>query len=311
MPNRLPDAKDRNTIQSVYRDAVGTLKGVGVASPELDARVLISAATGISHAQFIADPGRSLSREESNRFGTFLARRIEREPVSRILGSREFWGHDFLLSPETLDPRADSETLVQAVLEALPTWRRTGETLGILDLGTGTGALLLTLLSEIDGASGIGTDVSHEALATAQKNAIRLGLYNRAGFVATSWFDGLRGTFDIIVSNPPYIPRGDIPSLAPEVTMFDPIAALDGGPDGLECYRRIAAGLAQHLNPGGLIALEVGKGQDGHVAGLLADAALVTTMEEPRRHLDLAGIVRCLTLTGQPQKGVGNSNRSG
>lgn len=311
MPNRLPDTDDRNTIQSVYRDAVGTLKGVGVASPELDARILVSVAAGISHAHFIADPGRILSKEESDRFGTLLARRVEREPVSRILGSREFWGHDFLLSPETLDPRADSETLVQAVLEAIPTWRRNRETLRILDLGTGTGALLLSLLSEIDGASGIGTDISPEALLTAQRNAGRLGLRNRAGFVATSWFDGLCGTFDIVVSNPPYIPREEIPKLAPEVTLFDPIAALDGGPDGLECYRRIAAGLAQHLKPGGLVAVEVGKGQDGQVAGLLADVALGATMEEPRRHRDLAGIVRCLTLTGQPQKGVGNSNRSG
>lgn len=311
MPNRLPDANDRNTIQSVYREAVGALRSVGVASPELDARILVSAAANISYATFIADPDRTLSQNESVRLDAFLARRTDREPVSRILGSREFWDHDFLLSPETLDPRADSETLVQAVLEALPNWRMKRDTLKILDLGTGTGALLLTLLSEIDGASGVGTDITQDALQTAQRNADRLGLCNRAAFVATSWFDGLRGTFDIVVSNPPYIRRGDIAQLDPEVTLFDPMLALDGGPDGLACYRHIAAGLAQHLNPGGLIALEVGKGQDRQVAGMLAEAALGATIKEPQRHRDLAGIVRCLTLIGQPQKGVGNSNRSG
>ncbi len=311
MPNRLPDANNRLTIQSVYRDAVGALRGAGIVSPELDARILVSAAADISHACFIADPGRILSQDESDRFSALLARRIDREPISRILGVREFWGRDFLLSPETLDPRADSETLVQAVLDALPKWRMNRETLRILDLGTGTGALLLTLLSEIDGASGVGTDISPEALRTAQGNADRLGLFNRVGFVATSWFEGLRGTFDIVISNPPYIPREDIPELAPEVAVFDPIAALDGGPDGLECYRQIAAGLSEHLDPGGLIALEVGQGQDRQVAGLLADAALCTSTEEVQRHRDLAGIVRCLTLMGQPQKGVGNSNRSG
>lgn len=280
-------------------------------SPELDARILVCAAAGISHATFIADPGSPLGQNACARLDALLARRIDREPISRILGSREFWGRDFLLSPETLDPRADSETLVQAVLDALPNWNANRGALKILDLGTGTGALLLTLLCEIDGASGVGTDISPEALQTAQWNADRLGLRSRTDFVATSWFDGLRGRFDIVVSNPPYIACDDIPGLAPEVTLFDPIAALDGGGDGLECYRQITAGLAQYLKPGGLIALEVGQGQDRQVAGLLAEAALTKSIEDLKRHRDLAGIVRCLTLIGQPQKGVGNSNRSG
>jgi release factor glutamine methyltransferase len=214
--------------------------------------------------------------------------------VSRILGEREFYGRPFALSEATLDPRPDSETLIGAALE-LAMQEGWGEApIRILDIGTGTGCLLLTLLAELPNATGLGTDISEEALATAQRNAQALGLADRAAFARHDMLDGVAGPFDLVVSNPPYIASGDIPVLAPEVHQFDPHAALDGGPDGLAFYRRISQGLDKVL--GGWVVLEVGMGQADAVALLLQQAFVKTLHAELRRYDDLGGHTRCVAL---------------
>lgn len=307
----LQESLPQETISSLYRGAAKALREAGINSPELDARLLICAAGDLSHSHFVADPGHVLATGARERFDAFVERRLRREPVSRILGSREFWGRDFLLSSETLDPRPDSETLVQAVLELCRMQPTGGRPARVLDMGTGTGVLLLSLLAELKGASGLGTDISEDALRTATANAGRLGLADRAEFALKSWHSGLEGPFDIIVANPPYIPSREIPALEPEVSAYDPQRALDGGADGLDCYRDIFRGLDRIMGGNCILAFEVGQDQADSVAGLMADAGLTATGEIPRYWKDLAGIVRCLTLAARPQKGVGNSNRSG
>jgi release factor glutamine methyltransferase len=216
-----------------------------------------------------------------------LKRVLAREPLSRIIGRREFWGLEFLLSADTLDPRPESETIVEAVLVRLPERDRPYR---FLDLGTGTGCLLSALLSEYPAASGIGIDIAPGAAKTARDNARRLGLGARACFVTGSWAAALSGRFDAIVANPPYVERGALAGLPPEVRQYDPIRALDGGVEGLEAYRAIAADLPRLLPPDGLFAGEIGLGQAGSVAtilrlhGLRVDAVV----------RDLAGIERCL-----------------
>ena len=216
-----------------------------------------------------------------------LKRMLAHEPLSRIVGRREFWGLDFLLSADTLDPRPESETLVEIVLARLPERRRPRH---FLDLGTGTGCLLLALLSEYPTADGVGVDIAPGAARTARENAERLGLGARARFVVGSWTAALTGRFDAIVANPPYIERAAIPALPPEVRDYDPIRALDGGADGLEAYRAIAAALPSLLPPGGLFAVETGIGQAASVAAILRRHGLRVEGIVP----DLAGIERCV-----------------
>jgi release factor glutamine methyltransferase len=217
-----------------------------------------------------------------------VARRARREPVSRIVGRREFWSLDFMLSPATLDPRPDSECLIEAALAAAP---EDAATL-VLDLGTGSGCLLLAFLSERKRATGLGVDLSADAVATARENAARLGLAERARFAVGDWGAGVTGGFDLILCNPPYIPAGDIEGLAPEVAHHDPRLALAGGEDGLEAYRELAPELARLLRPRGRAVLEVGHGQADAVGRLMAAAGLSTHA----RRADLGGIERCLTL---------------
>jgi len=208
--------------------------------------------------------------------------------MSSILGRREFWSLDFVVTPDTLAPRPDSETLIEAVLAALPD---RSAPLSLVDFGTGTGCLLLTLLSELPNAEGIGIDISRPALAIAGGNAKRLGLADRCRFLCSDWSAALEGRFDLIISNPPYIPSGDIAGLEPEVARFEPLSALDGGADGLDAYRALAAQIPPLLKPGGIGAFEVGAGQAPQVAALLAEAGLT-----PRGiHRDLGGIERVVT----------------
>jgi len=224
---------------------------------------------------------------EAAAFAALLRRRLAGEPVSRIAGRREFWSLSFRLGSDTLDPRPDSETVAEAALAVLP---ERGAPWRLLDLGTGTGCLLLALLSERPAAFGIGLDRSPGAAATARDNARALGLAGRSAFVVGDWTAAIAGAFDLIVSNPPYIESGAIAGLEPGVREHDPRAALDGGRDGLDAYRAIVRDAPRLLRPGGALALEIGEGQGPAISQLLDAAGLVIVL---RRH-DLSGIERCL-----------------
>jgi release factor glutamine methyltransferase len=246
------------------------------------------AAAGIEDA---AREARLLQRHatDESTFDSMIARRAAREPVSHILGRREFWSLDFAVTRACLDPRPDSEAVVEAVLAKLSdrgrAWR-------ILDLGTGSGCLLLALLSELPHATGVGVDKSPEALGVALGNAYRLGISARARFVERDWTRGLEGEFDVIVANPPYIPTVELGRLEPEVGRYEPRLALDGGHDGLDAYRAVIPGLGRLLAPGGFAALEIGATQAEPVGQIALEAGFATLCRP-----DLAGRDRCLILT--------------
>jgi release factor glutamine methyltransferase len=283
--------------------AAARLAEAGIADARHEARLLVVEATGIAPTTLIAEPRRSVADEDAGRLATLVARRAAREPLSRVIGWREFWSLRFALTADTLDPRPDSETLVAAALEAV---RNVGEedcALAVLDLGTGSGCLLLALLSELPLASGLGIDISEGALAAAKANARSLGLVSRARFARGDWGLGLAERFDLILCNPPYIPAGEIADLEPEVARFEPPLALAGGPDGLAAYRRLAVELPILLAPGGRAFLEVGAGQADAVEAILTDGGLRLL---GRRH-DLANRPRCLIFGPPiiPQKTIG------
>lgn len=249
----------------------GTLAAAGVEAARDEARRLVAAVLGIDTLRLVVDATRPLELDECAAVDAALARRAAREPLSRILSERDFYGRTFEVTPDTLDPRADTETLITAALELAVEegWR--DRPIRILDVGTGTGCLLLTLLAELPLATGLATDISPAALAVARRNAARLGLPGRAAFREAHFLQGIPGTFDLVVSNPPYIPAGDIAGLEPEVRRHDPRLALDGGPDGLAAYRDIAAGLGRAL-PDGWVIFEVGAGQAADVAAVITSA---------------------------------------
>ena len=243
------------------------MSDAGIEGARLDARLLLEAAFDWKpHALTLGTP--AVSAEGLTRFDGFLTRRLAHEPVSRILGQRDFWSLPFRISPATLDPRPDSETLVQAVLDRT----ERDAPLRLLDLGTGSGCLLIALLTERPNAWGLGIDRAPEAAAMAHLNAAALGVSDRVAFVAGDWTNPLAGRFDVILSNPPYIPLGDRAALAPDVRDYDPALALFGGADGLDPYRRFADTLQALLAPGGLLALEIGWDQGAAVQALLQQA---------------------------------------
>lgn len=260
----------------------------GIASSELDARVLLCAALGVDHAALVRDPDAPLGAG-AELLAQFSARRLDREPVSRIIGYREFWGVRFELGPETLDPRADTETLVEAVLEQVGA--DVGRPWRLLDLGVGSGAILGALLRSLPEAYGVGVDMSPAACAIARNNLAANGFAERGGIVCGDWAAPLRCGFDIIVSNPPYIRAGDLAGLAPEVAVYDPRLALDGGVDGLDAYRAIIPAAKGLLAQGGVLALEFGLGQGDDVAALLRAASF----GEPNFRLDLNGRKRIIS----------------
>jgi release factor glutamine methyltransferase len=255
------------------------------ASAALDARLLICHVLNISHEEFIVQTDRVLSPNKIEKIEELVTQRIARKPVAKILGQKEFYGRIFLTSENTLDPRPDSETLIDAVLKNIDDKNKP---LRILDLGTGTGCLLLTLLSELPQATGIGVDQSDAALALARENAVRLEVLMIADFIQGNWFEHVIGQFDIIISNPPYIPTADIATLSMDVQDYDPTPALDGGADGLAAYRAITDQAANYLKKGGLIAFEVGQGQADDVSNLLKNKGFSNIMG----FKDLAGISR-------------------
>lgn len=280
------------TVAQALAVATATLKAANIESARLDARALLADALAVEPMRLFSYPERLLSAEEAAAFAALIERRTRREPVSHILGRREFWSLDFRVSADTLDPRPDTETVVEAVLKRLPV---RSAPLRLLDLGTGTGCILLALLHELPNATGVGVDASPGACAVAADNASRLGLAERSRVVCGDWGSSLDGSFDVIVSNPPYIPTDDIAALAPEVSRHEPAAALAGGADGLDCYRALAPQIARLLAPGGLAAVEVGQSQTAQVLDILEAAGLASAGVEP----DLSGIDRCV-LVRQP-----------
>lgn len=274
------------TRRGLLKQASERLAAHGIETAGLDARLLFQAASGLRHEDIVAEPDLVVPPDVAARFSSLTQRRCKFEPVSRILENREFYGRTFRVTPDVLDPRADTETLIGAALGLVKGKRP----LRILDLGTGSGAIAVTLLAELPEATAVASDLSAAALTVAKGNAAALGVAGRASFVQANWFEGIGGRFDFIVSNPPYIPLGDIAGLAPDVREFDPPRALDGGPDGLEAYRRIAGGAGGHLAPKGHIIVEIGSGQENAVNNLFRAQGFA----QESRHFDLSGHARCL-----------------
>ena len=259
------------------------LAEAGLDGAALDARLLLCAALGTDHAGLVRDPDLPLGPAAADRLSHFAARRLRREPVARILGRREFWGLPFTLTPDVLDPRADTETVVEAVLETLGSQRHAA--LRVLDLGTGSGALLGALLHACPNAFGVGVDVSCAACITAHGNLERLDLGGRGSIVQASWSAALRGPFDVVVANPPYVATADIAGLDPDVAGYDPALALDGGSDGLAPYRIIVPALPSLLAARGIAALEGGWNQGVAISAMMEAAGLLEVVLRQ----DLAG----------------------
>ena len=287
-----PADLEGRSIDNARRELAARFAAHGIDTPELDARILAGAALGLDLTTLIAQGDRRMTVNDGLILSSFANRRLNGEPVARILGTREFWGLPLALSPATLVPRPDTETVVEAALEILRGEQRLQDDLRIADIGTGSGAILLALLSELPNAIGTGTDLSAEALATARHNAQVLGLAGRASFIACNYLDGAPGPFDLIVSNPPYIPSADIAGLSIEVREHDPHLALDGGADGLDAYRAIIPDAFAQLCTGGLLIVEIGQGQHAAVAKVMMEAGF--TLQHPAK-ADLGGVIRIVT----------------
>jgi release factor glutamine methyltransferase len=294
----MTDSFAGQTVEAARRALAARFKSEAIDSAELDARMLVGAILGLDLTGMITAAGRILNSGESLRLEDFTRRRLAGEPVARILGHKEFWGLPLQLSPATLVPRPDTETVVELALEMLRADDALNRPLRIADLGTGSGAILLALLSELPQAHGFGTDISADALQTARSNAAHAGLAGRAAFMVCDYATGLTGPFDLIVSNPPYIRSADIGGLAPEVRNHDPIAALDGGADGLDAYRALIPQAAGVLAPGGALVVEAGQGQSSPIQGLMTAAGL-TPSDAPKA--DLAGIHRAVAGRKMPR----------
>lgn len=282
------------TLAELLLSARKRLADAGIEGAAFDARLLVEDITGTTRAEAITDPNRILGADILKAVDAALARRISGEPVHRILGYREFHGLRLGLSVETLEPRPDTETLVDAMVPVLAEIGARKGACRILDLGTGTGAIALALLAAVPRACAVGVDISEDALATAVRNARDLGLSERFTAVRSDWFEAISGQFDAIVSNPPYISSAEIETLQKEVRNFDPLRALDGGIDGLDAYRTIAKESARHLEADGAIAVEIGSSQKADVTDIFQDAGFL--VKSALR--DLAGNDRVLLFTG-------------
>jgi len=277
------------TIEAARRELARQFKDAGIDTPDIDARLLVGAALNLDLTAIVTKADTVLSAADAAALQSLAQRRAAHEPVARIVGEKEFWGLRLKLSPDTLVPRPDTETVVAAALDFVRASQPPRRQLRIADIGTGSGAILLALLSELPDAIGVGTDIAAGALTVARANADQLGLANRATFAAGDYLSALEGRFDLIVSNPPYIRTADLASLAPEVRDHEPRRALEGGPDGLAAYRALSSESSIHLQPGGALIVEVGHDQADDVALIMEAAGL-----EPRRPFrpDLAGIQR-------------------
>jgi release factor glutamine methyltransferase len=285
----------QGSVGEIRRALAQSFRAAGLDTPDLDARLLVGHALGLDHSALAAQAQRTLAAEETRAIDALAARRLAREPVARILGTKEFWGLPLRLTADTLVPRPETETVVEAALAALDPAQRK-RALRLADLGTGSGALVLALLSELPGAQGVGTDVSLGALACARANAAVLGLAGRAWFVACDQGAALKPGFDLVVANPPYVARDQIATLEPEVRDYDPRRALDGGADGLDAYRTIASDISRLLAPRGILVLELGAGELDAVSALMVQAGLAVEGV----HHDLAGMPRALVVKCLP-----------
>ena len=287
-----------HTVEAARRALTERFASSAIESSEIDARLLVGAVLDLDLTGLITAAHRQLTADESTRLEDFARRRLAGEPIARILGHKEFWGLTLKLSPATLVPRPDTETVVELALELLRGDGALSRELRIADLGTGSGAILLALLLELPNAHGVGTDISAAALQAAETNAARAGLANRTTFVACDYATGLSGPFDLIVSNPPYIRSADLAGLAAEVREFDPWAALDGGADGLDGYRALIPQAAGLLAPDAALIVEAGEGQIGQIEGIMTTAGL-TPASVPKA--DLAGIQRAVAGRKMPR----------
>jgi release factor glutamine methyltransferase len=289
----IPGLKDGASAAEAIRLVAQSFRLAKLEDPQIDARVLVGHALHVDRSQLISHDDRVLEAREVAAISALAARRLRHEPVARILGRKEFWDLTLDVSPDVLVPRPETETVVEMALDFVVRGGLRLEKLRILDIGTGTGALLLALLQELPNATGTGTDISPAAVGIARGNAERNGLSARCSFVVCNIAEGVAGPFDIVVSNPPYIAHAEIATLMPEVRDYDPKLALDGGNDGLDAYRAIAAEARRLLAPGGRLIVELGAGQEGPVRALFTKAGLNAG---PVRN-DLAAIPRALSAT--------------
>ena len=277
------------TIKSLLEQSKQALQEVGITSYSLDADLLMSHVLNISREEIFCYPMREISRTEEQEFNALIKRRALREPISHILGKHEFWGREFKVTEDTLDPRPDSESLIENILEI---YKDKTPPQNILDFGTGTGCLLLTLLCEFKEANGVGIDIKKSTISVAKENSLKLGLAKRSCFVVSNWGKSVKGKYDLIISNPPYIKHSDIDGLEPEVSKYEPRQALDGGNTGLECYIELAPQMFDLLSEGGFAVLEHGIGQETEIRKILED----NNFSFINYKQDLAGINRCITV---------------
>jgi release factor glutamine methyltransferase len=307
-PDAIDDATDATlrpgptTVGAALRAWTAALARAGIDNPGVDVRRLLSAVLGVPAAKLLSEPERTLTEEQVSTLSGYVARRVRREPVSRILGRRDFYGRTFAVAPATLDPRPESETLIEAALAIVRQEGWEGRTLRLLDVGTGTGCLLLTLLCELPGASGVGSDISPAALEVARVNAAGLHVADRASWLTADALETASGPFHMLISNPPYVRTSDIAQLEPEVCGFDPTIALDGGADGLAFYRRLAPGIVKVV-PDGWTVLEVGYDQADDVAAILSEGIGRVAPADLRVHRDVAGKRRCVAVRTRDRRG--------
>ena len=296
MDGEYPQDTDARTLVKAWTGARERLKAAGIDSPAIDARLMLEAAADVSRTDIVTDPYRVLSSEQIATLDDYLERRAKREPVSQILGRKGFWKIMLGVTKDVLTPRADSEVIVDSILGAFDEHRH----FNILDLGVGSGAILLAILAERPNAKGLGVDISEEALAVARENAANLGLDRRVALLRGDWTAGLEAeSFDVVIANPPYIPTRDIETLDPEVRDHEPRLALDGGVDGLEAYRSLAPEILRVLKPDGVFAVEIGWDQSEAVEALFNAAGA----QDVRTRKDLADRDR---VVGGAKKPLGN-----
>jgi release factor glutamine methyltransferase len=296
------DENAGRTVREALRLATDRLAAAGVPDAAVDARHLVAHALGIERGVLLSAPERELDADAQHRLTGMTARRAAREPVSRIIGEREFYGLALALDANTLDPRPDTETVVSVALALAAAMPKSDGPLRILDLGTGTGAIALALLAALPEAEAVATDISASALSTARRNAERHGLAGRIRFIQSRWLDDVDGRYQLVVTNPPYIRCDEIASLAPEVARWEPHRALDGGPDGLDAYRAILADTSRVLAPDGWAVFEVGHDQAAAVAALAVNHGFEPAPLEWPLLRDLGGNTRCVAIATAGRK---------
>ena len=284
-------------IEEVLLNSSALLREKNIVNASLDARILMEFILDISHEELIKIKKNQIDEEQLEQYKKLVDRRCKKEPIAKIIGKKPFWKYDFYTNSHTLDPRPDSESLIELVLEYLSEDNDMNrgvmvenKSTKILDIGTGTGCLLLSLIKEINNSTGIGVDISKEAIKIAEKNARELNIFDRVSFIESDLDERLSGEFDIIVSNPPYIPEDEISNLEDDVKLYDPMSALVGGKDGYDFYRKIASFVGEFLSRNGIVVFEIGIGQEDKIEAIMAQHGMY--LHEKRR--DISGIVRAL-----------------